>query len=277
MATAIRKLLFIDTNIWLDFYRSQNEAYVGLLDKVEGIKDRIIITHQIETEFKKNRQQVILNSVKLLKDHTPKKVPSIGVLAEAQQFKGVGKDIESACKRIKKLQDKLVAMLERPSDNDKVFQAAHRIFHRNDQLVLTREEKDKDLRKLIRDRAERRFMHGCPPRKPSDTSFGDSLNWEWMIECAIKRNAELVIVSRDADYGITYDGESYVNDHLRQEFSNRVSQKREILLYQKLSDALKHFKIQVTAEQAKAEQQFMEFLPQQAATISDFEDLTAPT
>lgn len=274
MAAGIQKLLFVDTNIWLDFYRSQNEAYIGLLEKVEGIKERIIVTHQLETEYKKNRQQVILNSIKLLKDHMPKKVPSVGVLAQAQQFKMVSRDIESACKRIKKLQDRLVAMMEKPAEKDKVFQAVHRIFHRTDDLALTRDEKDKEKRHEIRGRAERRFMHGAPPRKSSDTSYGDSLNWEWMIDCAISKSAELVIVSRDSDYGATHDGKTYVNDHLRQEFSNRVSQKRQLLLYPKLSDALKHFKVAVTAEQVKAEAELIDDETNTVASPDDFEDLT---
>lgn len=257
MATGIQKLLFVDTNIWLDFYRAQNEAYGELLAKVEGIKEKIIITHQLETEFKKNRQQVILHSVKLLNDHKPKRVPSVGVLAQAIQFKMVGKDIDSACNRITKLQNRLLLMIEKPTEKDNVFQAVHRIFHRSDTLVLTRNPGQDDIRKVIRERAERRFLHGCPPRKASDTSYGDALNWEWMVECAINSNAELVIVSRDADYGVTHDGKSYINDHLRQEFSNRVSQRRGLLLYSKLSDALKQFKVTVTPAQVKAEAELL--------------------
>jgi PIN domain len=261
MATGIQKLLFVDTNIWLDFYRAQNEAYIGLLDKVERIAPRIIVTHQLETEFKKNRQQVILKTVQLLQDHLPKKVPSVGVLAQAKQFKMVGAEIDSARSRINKLQTQLIAMLEKPTDKDKVFQAVHRVFHRDGPLVLTREQKDDEKRKAIRERAERRFMHGCPPRKANDTSYGDALNWEWMIDCAISKSAELVIVSRDADYGATHEGRSYINDHLRHEFSNRVSQKRELLLYTKLSDALKHFKVVVTQAQVEAEAELIDDEP----------------
>ena len=109
MAAKVQKLLFVDTNIWLDFYRAQNEAYLGLLEKVEGIKSRIIVTHQLEAEFKKNRQQVIVNSIKMLKEYTPKKVSSVGVLAQKQQFKLVGKDVDSASDRIRKLQQQLLA------------------------------------------------------------------------------------------------------------------------------------------------------------------------
>jgi hypothetical protein len=176
MATGIQKLLFVDTNIWLDFYRAQNEAYIGLLDKVEGISPKIIVTHQLETEFKKNRQQVILKSVQLLQEHFPKKVPSVGVLSQAQQFKMVAKEIDRVRSRLKKLRARLIAMIEKPTEKDKVFQTVHRIFHREDDLVLTRDQKDDEKRKTIRERAERRFMHGCPPRKEKDTSYGDALN-----------------------------------------------------------------------------------------------------
>lgn len=275
MATGIQTLLFVDTNIWLDFYRAQNEAYIGLLDKVEGIKGKVIVTHQLETEFKKNRQRVILNSVTQLKSHIPKAVPSIGVLAQAKQFKMVGKDIGNAKRRIQKLQDRLIAMLEKPSDKDKVFQAIHRIFHRDDDLVLTREDKDNDKRKLIRELAERRFMHGCPPRKNDDTSYGDALNWEWMIDRSVAKTAELVIVSRDADYGTTYEGKSYINDHLRHEFSNRVSQQRKLLLYTKLSEALQHFNVAVTQAQVIAERQLIDDdEPGAAASADEFEPVT---
>jgi hypothetical protein len=275
MAKAIQKLLFVDTNIWLDFYRAQNEAYIGLLDKVETLSSKIIVTHQLETEFKKNRQQVILKSVKLLQDYIPKKVPSVGVLAQAKQFKMVGKEVDSVRSRIKKLQTNLILMIEKLTQKDKVFQATNRIFHRSDALVLTREKKDDEKRKQVRERAERRFMHGCPPRKENDTSYGDALNWEWMVDCAISKNAELVIVSRDADYGAIYDGKSYINDHLWHEFASRVSQKRELLLYTKLSDALKHFNVTVTQEQVKAEAELMDDEPRLAANLNEFETIQA--
>lgn len=51
-----------------------------------------------------------------------------------------------------------------------------------------------------------------------------------MIHCAKEQKAELVIVSRDSDYGVMFDNKAYINDHLKQEFSERVSKKRTLLL-----------------------------------------------
>jgi|HubBroStandDraft_6_1064221.scaffolds.fasta_scaffold106555_2 hypothetical protein len=74
-----------------------------------------------------------------------------------------------------------------------------------------------------------------------------------MVHCAKAKKAGLVIVSRDSDYGVTLEGKSYINDHLRQEFSERVSRKRSLLLYPKLSDALKLFKVEVSRQEEEAE------------------------
>ena len=82
-----------------------------------------------------------------------------------------------------------------------------------------------------------------------------------MIECARANNAELVIVTRDSDYGIHHEGRSYINDHLKQEFTERVSKKREILLYSRLSEALKHFSVPITPKEEVAETEIVESQP----------------
>jgi hypothetical protein len=78
-----------------------------------------------------------------------------------------------------------------------------------------------------------------------------------MLHCAEKNVAELVIVSTDLDYGVSFEGKQYVNDDLRQEFSDRVSKKRKLLLYEKLSDAVKHFERPITPQEQEAESEIV--------------------
>jgi predicted nucleic acid-binding protein len=47
----IQSYAFIDTNIFLDFYRTGNEASLSLLEKLKTVKDRILSTYQVEMEF----------------------------------------------------------------------------------------------------------------------------------------------------------------------------------------------------------------------------------
>ena len=99
----------------------------------------------------------------------------------------------------------------------------------------------------------RRFLHGCPPSKRTDTSLGDAFNWEWIIQCAKDQNADVLIVSRDSDYGITFDDKSYINDHLKQEFSERVSRKAKVILFGRLSEALRQFDVELSKQVVDAE------------------------
>ena len=142
--------------------------------------------------------------------------------------------------------------MENPTVHDPVYKVCQRVFHKKDDLALRR---DMPIRRAIRRLAYRRFLHGCPPRKRSDTSIGDAFNWEWMVHCATEQKAGLVIVTRDTDYGATVGDKCYINDHLRQEFSDRVSRKRDLLLYPSLSDALKLFEVAVTPQEEQAEKE----------------------
>jgi hypothetical protein len=249
---SIKKLLFVDTNIWLDFYRTRNDAGLTLLQHAEKIADRIIVTYQLESEFKKNRQAAILEGMQELK--APPQIPRPGIFSDAKATKMLNTSLKEAEKRVKNLKARLTRALDNPAIHDPVYKSCQRIFHKTDNLVLTRENK---VRHLIRRKALRRFLHGCPPRKKNDTSIGDALNWEWMIHCANENTAELVIVSRDSDYGTVFENKAYVNDHLKQEFSERVSKKRKLLLYTRLSDALKHFAVSVSQQEEDAEKELM--------------------
>jgi hypothetical protein len=109
------------------------------------------------------------------------------------------------------------------------------------------------MRFKIRNLAKKRFVLGYPPRKNNDTSIGDSVNWEWIVQCAMDSGKHIVIVTRDKDYGPIYKGNSFLNDWLRQEFSERVSRTRKIILTDKLSMALRMVHAAVTKEMEEEE------------------------
>jgi PIN domain len=250
---AIPNLLFIDANIWLDFYRVRNDTGLRLLTHTEALADRLIVSYQLESEYKRNRQAALFEGMQELK--APQQIPRPGIFSDATAAKIMARNVKEAEKRVKKLRDRVVKALRDPASQDPVYQACQRLFQKTDDLTLHR---DNPIRRVIRRRAFRRFLHGCPPRKRNDTSIGDAINWEWMVHCAKERKAGLVIVSRDSDYGITIkEKESYVNDALRQEFSEKVSRKRLLRLYSHLSDALKFFAVPVTLQEEESESELV--------------------
>lgn len=80
--TKLKKLLFVDTNIWLDFYRARNDAGLALLKHAEAVADSIIVTYQLESEFKKNRQAAILEGMQELKP--PGQIPRPAIFSDAK-------------------------------------------------------------------------------------------------------------------------------------------------------------------------------------------------
>lgn len=227
-------LVFIDTNILLDFYRVRNEAGLTLLNAIDKAHGSIVTTYQVEMEFKKNRQAVIAESLRNLKDRD--KVSQPAFLRDSRSADALNQTLTTANRRISRFRDRLRSVLEHPTRRDPVYRVAQRLFCNGSPLNLTRTRKD---RQGIKRSALRRFLLGYPPRKQGDTSIGDALNWEWIVAVASTTGSHIVIVSRDSDYGIELNGKVYINDWLVQEFRDRVSKKRQCKLMNRLAPAYK--------------------------------------
>ncbi len=211
--------------------------------------DRLICTYQVEMEFKKNRQAVIAECFGGLKD-SGGGISAPGFLSNSKTLEIIHRQKRDNEKRLKNLKDRITKVLANPTTNDPVYRVAQRMFASEAGFNLKRE----DSRKYrLRRAAWKRFVLGYPPRKKNDTSTGDAVNWEWIVECVGNSNRDLIIVSRDADYGVTIGGDSYLNDWLLQELRERTRMSRKVLLFDRLSMALRNIEIEVTIEEANAE------------------------
>ncbi len=244
----MNNLLFIDTNILLDFYRVRNDFSKPFVEHIEKIAGCMICTYQVEMEFKKNRQSAILDGLSCLK--APATISRPGILSKDRSYHALTKDIKKAERRIKALQDRLGRVMEDPIRHDPIYKVLQRVFKKEDCLALHR---GTPTAHRIRRLALKRFMLGYPPRKKNDTSIGDAVNWEWIIDCAQREKSSVMIVSRDADYGIERDSKGHVNDWLREEFRERVGKKAKLRLTPLLSVALREFKVPVSSVAAKRE------------------------
>jgi hypothetical protein len=252
----IDALLFVDTNIMLDFYRiRKSDISLKYLEQLEACKKRLIIGSQVEMEYKKNRQKVILESLKQYSTPDWNKLSTPALVSGLQASKMIEKKQKEINTQHKKVNYKIQKILHNPAQNDPVYKVLQRIFKTKSVYNLNREDEKKNT---IRELAQKRFILGYPPRKNTDTSIGDAVNWEWIIQCAIDSGKNIVIVTRDEDYGIIYKDKSYLNDWLLQEFKERVSQKRKIILTSKLSKGLKTISAAVTIAMERAENELIE-------------------
>ncbi len=244
-----QRLLFVDTNKFLDFYRAE-EAGISLLGHLDKLHDHTITTFQVEMEFKKHRVGEIAKSVRNMKfEGNLLDVPAF--LRETRTVKVIRKNLKDCKERITGLQQWVKAALDDPPMNDEVYIIAQRLFaDRNNPLNLHPEHSDL---KKIRQRAMRRFFLGYPPRKNSDTSCGDAINWEWILECVRGANKDVVVVSRDADYGTKIGDAVYPNDWLATEVK-RINKQRKVLVFHQLSEALKELNVKVSAAERDEEE-----------------------
>jgi hypothetical protein len=244
-------LVFIDTNIYLDFYSANNDASLSLLKHVDGNHDRIITTDQIEMEYKKNRQNTILRSLNAIKPQTPPQLNIPSFLKESE-YLDTSKKLTKEWKKVaNKLAARTEKLLESPESYDPVYQILARLFKAKGACHLTLDKEE--IRSEIHNKAYERYLSGYPPRKATDTSIGDAINWEWIIYCANKCKDSIIVISRDADYGQHHKDKSFINDWLLHEFKARVSRGRSIKLTRRLSEGFKLAGIAVPKEQEQAE------------------------
>jgi hypothetical protein len=252
----LNALIFIDTNIFLDFYRIQKSdislSYLKLIDKN---KKHIITGSQVEMEFKKNRQQVLKKSFTSFKTPDWNALTAPALVAESQAMLQIKKKKKEIGQQQKKVNIKIESILKNPSRNDPVFVTLNRLFRHKSKTNLDRENK---IRFKIRELAEKRFLLGYPPRKNEDNSIGDAIHWEWIISCAQNSTKDIIVVTRDNDFGAIVKGKSYLNDWLSKEFKDRVSQRRKIFLTDKLAAAFKAIKLPVTKAMVDEETRILE-------------------
>lgn len=250
-------LLFVDTNILLDYYRARNEMQLGLLKRLEDVSGRLILTYQVEMEFKKQRQNVVVTEgLEPLKQVTQFSPPAF--LAKSKAAETTKKNLKDATDRVKRMRKRVTDAIRQPTAKDPVYQSVQRLFQVDSEFNLCR--LNKELYKnadRIRRLALKRWMLGYPPRKRNDTSIGDAVNWEWIVDCASRVKRDVVIVSRDSDYGVTVDGESFLNDWLLAEFRDRVTMHSQVRLTEKLAKALSWLEVKVTEAERESEEKLL--------------------
>ncbi len=249
-------LVFVDTNILLDFYRftAAKDASESLLRHIDRSHSKIITSHQVEMEFTKNRQRVLIEAMRELKEPSSNfQIPAF--LRGSAAVTKMSKMQKKVAGNMGRMRDSIRQMLREPATHDPVYKTAKNLFRSADAHTLAR---DNAALRRIESLAFRRFLRGEPPRKAGDTSYGDAINWEWIIRCAMNLKASVVIVSRDSDYGVALQDKPTMNDWLDEEFQRRVGGGKTIELTDRLSEGLGKAGVKVAKKAKAGEAQMIE-------------------
>lgn len=250
---ALDALIFLDTNVLLDFYRNRkNDVKMQLLDEILAHKEIIISSFQVEMEFKKNRQSALGEAYgEFLKNKSISQVFPL-MLSDDEEVEKIKRAKEELISSQKSLEEKFKKLFIDPYNEDEVFKKIEELFRHKSPYILTQDKAGEIIKK-----AKLRFELGFPPRKDKDNSIGDAVNWEWILECAKASGKSVILISRDGDYGYDFDSIPRLNDYLMHEFSLKTSKASKIQLTNRFVNAFKMVKIPVTSEMIKEEEEVL--------------------
>jgi hypothetical protein len=228
-------LVYIDSNIYLRFYDSNQLNFKQLLKSLIQLKENIFITRQIVDEVTRNKssifEQTFANYFKQVNQgFNNVQLPEHLDIGSNDKIKEWNKKRKS----IKEQNDILIRELK------DIYRTTFR------QIISSSDEVSIGLEKVFKfaatesseefEKALRRKEIGNPPGKNGDC-VGDQINWEQLLN-KVQNIEKLIIISNDYDYFIEIDTELILNPLLKKELL-RVNPSLEISCFNKLSHGLK--------------------------------------
>lgn len=216
--------LFIDTNIFLNFYhfsKDDLEELNKLSVTIQDSKVELFLPEHVKHEFHRNRDSKINNALKEFKK---------------ERIENTFPHMTKHYEEYKKLKDYQKAFIR---DKNALLQKLESDIHNNNLLAdkvineLFNKAKFIPLTDKIYKRAMRRHVLRHPPGK--EDSHGDALNWESLLE-GLERNESLVIITDDGDYISAFEN-GKINSFLCSEWRDKKN--AEVTLYDNLSSFFK--------------------------------------
>jgi predicted nucleic acid-binding protein len=208
--------IYIDTNVYLDFYQSATDR-LKVFEDLHSRAEAILVTEQTVAEFRRNRIARLIDLAANIKKTANVQVFTTAVVRELPEFGEWTKARDSARGIAQRMAEELRAWTQNGSI-DLVHSEFEKLI-KSCQYIRTSEDS------IIR--AHRRKLLGQPPTSPDKHTIGDELIWESLLESA---KGDLIVVSRDKAF---LENQSLLK-HEFDESGNR----RLVLVTSVLSEAL---------------------------------------
>jgi len=208
----------IDTNTFLDFYRSSNDA-LQILDEVKNNKEQLVFSEQVYREFMRNRVTELDSLKSNFKNSVKLNVFSSSILNSLELYIEI-QDLRRSLNEKAKVLVRTIDDMINNSERDPVCTKVNELFHTSGVQVI--DISDDDI-----SNARKRKLLGNPPTSKDKTSIGDEVIWESIIS---KCEYDIVIVSRDKTYVRNID-------FLRTEYFSKTG-KQILKITDKITDAI---------------------------------------
>ncbi len=212
--------ILIDTNIYLDFYRSNNDS-LKILSKIQTESNSIILTNQIIDEFYRSREKVLKLVKNIFLSESNIEKTSSTFLPTLSEYNDFSENQKRYLDSRKIIDNKIQDIIDNISSDKiatefKIF--SDKVIEEGNLLMRSEDTYNKAIK---------RKYEGNPPTSDK-YSIGDEINWEIVLANLMD---DIVIVGRDSTYTENYN-------FLRQEY-HRATGHFIIKLTNTISDALK--------------------------------------
>lgn len=210
--------VFIDTNIFLRLYQTNQNNLNNIFEDISKLKDSLVFVDQVSDEFLRNRDKMFseqINNVgerKIPKPHVTSFIRSLDEFSELIKARdALNTKHQKLIERLKKIKDDL--------DTDIVYTKFYELY--NDPALTIFKRTDD-----IIDKAHKRMLIGNPPIDDKKNTIGDQIIWETLIS---NLEDDLIFITFDDTY------ENHIS-FLKNEYKNRVD--KELSITDKVSFAL---------------------------------------
>jgi predicted nucleic acid-binding protein len=230
------KKVFIDANIYLNFFDSNKPELKKLLDSLLEIKDSLFVNSQIAHEINRNKLDIAqrsfgnhfnnLSNLKLINLPEHLELESNNLQSWNSQSKKINR-------KQKELQNQLEKIIQKTLEEimcsaDKVSQTFRLLFEGALEASEVEIEAERHRKEI-----------GNPPGKANDP-LGDQISWEQFLNCSTS-SEKIWIITKDSDYYTVFKNKRYLNPFLYNELVVANIGNPSIFCFESLAEGLKHF------------------------------------
>lgn len=178
--------IYIDTNIFLDFYQSTKDR-ISVFQEIEKHSKSIVLTEQTVSEFRRNKNARLNELSRNIKKTSSVTVHTTALVQSLPEYKAWCEAKRNAEKLAQAVSTKLVSWTQ-----DEASDPVNLAFEK-----LVKESTLFRTSPAAIEKAKTRKLLGEPPTSPDKHTIGDELIWESILESC---REDLIIVSRDKTF-----------------------------------------------------------------------------
>lgn len=227
--------IFIDTNVFLDMYRSNLQSDIKIIMKfLYQNKKYFITTEQSINEFTRNRNLVLKATLENFKKQSNIDKSSSTFLRSLHSYKKYEEVLEKFFEHRESVINEVEEKIKSP-DKDDIYLKFKRLCKPSNIIETTNN---------IIDAANRRKISGNPPTSNKYTC-GDEIIWESLLSFECKHKDDLIIVSKDKTF-------TENQEFLSEEYHKKTTALLKI--YQNILEAYQSVGVEISQKIIQAEE-----------------------